>query len=757
VKPQRRSSAALHARAREIFLEARWRSGSLRQRYLRDACRGDEALQAEVESLLAFDRDEATPIDCPALGPDFVVPEAPESCLELLPEGARDGEAQLPDHIGRYAVIAEIGRGGMGVVYLAEQGLTRRRVAVKVLRSRSHSPHRLGQFEREAQILGLLKHPGIAQIYEAGTADLGQGPQMFFAIELVDGPPITEFARQRSLSVAARVELLAQVCDAVHHAHGRAVLHRDLKPDNVLVDEGGAPKVLDFGVARFDENASGGASADFERGRLVGTPAYMSPEQLAGSAAELDSRSDVYALGVLGHELLTGELPPAPGRVCSAPALDDELAAVARKALAADPRERYVSAAALAADLRRYLAHEPLAAHGSSAGYLLRKFAQRRRALALSLAALFLLLVAGVVVSSTLAVQAHREANRKERLIEFLRELLMSPNPMHSGSDVSMLEVLAESEDMIRRRLAGEPEVEAEVRLTLGVLYRQLGDTEHAQPHLRNALELFRRTQGEAGSQTVLAKLELANLLVLYLEGADEAELLLRDTLALERGATPESRELRVRALSLSASIHRGRGEFDQAVAAYEHAEALTPGSTEPDEQALALRSFRARALAEGGRFPEAEQLARSTLERETRLLGAEHRQTLISQVTLGSILLQRSLGDGEPARLDEAEALLRRALAGRVTRLGPEHPGTQSARQLLAEVLEQCGRVEEALGLQREVYAAYERTLGLERPDAVQAFERLESLLDSTGRVEEARALRGEHEARLGRAFGAR
>jgi tRNA A-37 threonylcarbamoyl transferase component Bud32/tetratricopeptide (TPR) repeat protein len=631
---------------------------------------------------------------------------------------------------------------------LAEQTLTQRRVAIKVLRTRVHSSSRLQRFEREAQILGLLKHPGIAQIYEAGTADLGVGAQMFFAMELVDGPPITEFARQRSLSVAARVELWAQVCDAVQHAHGRSVLHRDLKPDNVLVDENGAPKVLDFGVARFDEGTREGAASDFERGQLVGTPAYMSPEQLAGWTDELDVRSDVYALGVMGHELLTGGLPPKAGAVNAEHGLGGELEVVLSTALAVTPDDRYASAGNLAADLRRYLAHEPLHAREASAGYVLRKFAQRRRALTLALTSLFLLLIVGIAVTSWLALEARTQANRHQKLSDFLQEVLKSPNPMELGFDVTVLEVLANSEDMIRRQLAGEPEVEAEVRMTLGIVYRQLGNLRHAEPHLRNAVELFRQTAGERDPKTKQAKVELANLLLLYSGSDDEAELLVRDLLESTAGESAQDRPIHIRTLYLSASIRRKRGDFDGAVLDYERAEGLVQPMGEGDlERALLLRSFRARALGEGGRYPEAEELARATLLRHRSALGEGHRNTLVAQVTLGWVLLRRSQTENEPVWLAEAETVMRSALEGRTALLGPDHPGTLTARQWLSEIAEGRGKKGEALALQREVFEGFRRSMGLDLTGAEKALERLEMLLVDADHDEEARQLRRDFE----------
>ena len=748
------SPADLHRRARAIFLEARERAGDARARLVRDACHGDESLRGEVESLLAFDDGGKSPVDRPALGSDFVLPDTPELVPEFHSPGTGAGEAaERPERIGLYTLLEEIGRGGMGVVYLAQQRLTRRRVALKVLRTRGHSPRRLQQFEREAQILGLLEHPGIAQIFEAGSADLGRGRQMYFAIELVEGPPITRYAAQHGLSQAERVELLARVCDAVHHAHGRAVLHRDLKPENVLVGDDGSPKVLDFGVARFDEDEHAAEQAEFERGKLVGTPAYMSPEQLVGATDELDARSDVYALGVIAHELLAGELPRAPGQVAPSLARDRDLRAILETSLAAAPDDRYSTAAELAADLRRFLAHEPLHVREATTGYVLRKFAQRKRALTFALAAIFVLLTGGVLLSTSLAIEARQQSARKEKLIEYLREVFMSPNPMHEGEDVTVLEVLAESEEMIRRRLVGEPELEAEVRLMLGQLHAARGDTRAAEPHLRIALELLRRTRGETHDTTRSAKLELARVLVQYQDKVDEPELLVRDLVGYEV-EHPQSPDLiTVHAMSLSASIQRKRGNRELALETYSQAETVLIGlEGEDPSELVALRSFRARILTELQRFAEADALARQTIQAAVRDLEPDHRQTLVAKLTLGYILWMELLETDDRSLLVEGESIARDTIRGRTQRLGPQHPGTLAGYRLLSNFLELSGRVEESIDAQRIVYAAYEETLGLDRADADSALERLEELLKGCGRGTEARELRVKHDLALSR-----
>ena len=331
---------------------------------------------------------------------------------------------RAPDFIGHYRVVCLLGEGGMGAVYEAEQDNPRRPVALKLIRPGLVSPSLLKRFAQEAQILGRLRHPGIAQIYEAGLAEDGQP---FFALEFVRGLPLDEYAGRERLGTAARLELLARVCDAVQHAHDHGVIHRDLKPGNILVDEAGQPKVLDFGVALADDDLR--SSTDRTRtGQLVGTLTYMSPEQVAADPSAVDARSDVYTLGLILFELLAGRLPyelehlslpeaalvireREPARLGSADStFRGDVETIAGKALEKDKARRYSSAGDLAADLRRYLRHEPIRARPPSALYQLSKFARRHQALVGAVLGVFAALLVGTITSVLFAIKAERNA-----------------------------------------------------------------------------------------------------------------------------------------------------------------------------------------------------------------------------------------------------------------------------------------------------------------------------------------------------------
>jgi WD40 repeat protein len=427
VKPE------LHARAKELFLEACELAPAARAAFVADRAGADGELHAAVQELLA--NDEAPPALLAATRMGDAV-----DWLADAGDAAPEDSEPTPARIGAYRIVRVLGRGGMGTVYEAEQENPARRVALKVLQPELGGPQHLQRFRREAQFLARLQHPGIVHVYEAGTAEIGGVVRPYFALELVEGTTLLEHARRAELGTDARLELVAQVCDAVQHAHEHGVLHRDLKPSNIVVDAAGRTKVLDFGVARLLEGVDDATHGPTRTGLIVGTLACMSPEQVTLSAAELDARSDVYALGVVAYELLTGRqplevaqlsLPEAARVICEedpppAGKIDRRLSGdpetILAKALSKDRADRYASARALGEDLRRYLRREPIAARPASTFYHLRMFARRNRALVAGVVVAALALVIGAVVSvgfawreSELRVLADGNRARAER------------------------------------------------------------------------------------------------------------------------------------------------------------------------------------------------------------------------------------------------------------------------------------------------------------------------------------------------------
>jgi len=423
-EPSTTDRAARFQRLMQLFEAGRSLAAGERAAWLEREWASDAALRAELERMLGHD----------AHGDGGLAPGGGLRGLEqsTASRGFVSGLDELVERAssvpvlrGDYSVLRVVGEGGMGLVYEAEQAFPRRRVALKALHAGRASRRALVRFEQEAHILGRLQHPGIAQLYEAGTSNAASGDQAFLAMEFVDGVPLTQFAREHQLSLRARVELLAQVADAVQHAHQRRVIHRDLKPGNILVLASGIAKVLDFGVARLADDDSAEETGLTGAGQLVGTLPYMSPEQVAGASREVDARADVYALGVLLYQLSTGSLPhPPEGRSLPqmllaiqgeqpappsshASAIPRDIDAVCMHALEKQRERRYQSAAEFAADLRHWLRGEPVSVRADSALYVLAKFVQRNR-VATALATLATLALAAFAVQS--AFSARRES-----------------------------------------------------------------------------------------------------------------------------------------------------------------------------------------------------------------------------------------------------------------------------------------------------------------------------------------------------------
>ncbi len=434
---------ARRQRVEELFGQAAELDPDARGAFLDRASEGDEELRREVESLLSHDHDghDAFSDAKVGLGAELLAQaveadQAAPAASKLTPP-----PFPLPETVGGYRIMERIGAGGMGTVYLAEQDHPRRHVALKMIRPGVMSRSLLRRFQQEADLLGRLQHPGIAQIYEAGAIDTQAGRQPYFAMEYVDGVELRRYAEQHDLGTRERLELVARVCDAVYHAHQKGIIHRDLKPDNILVvDEPtlssvgqrgrfamlGQPKVLDFGVARATDSDIQMTTLQTNVGQLIGTVPYMSPEQVAGDTRQLDARSDIYALGVILYELLGGRLPfdlrhksiPEAARVIREdepthlgsirPVFRGDIETIVGKALEKDPGRRYQSAAELAVDIHRYLANEPITARPPSTFYQLRKFAKRNKGLVAGLALTFVVLVAGIISSLTLATRALR-------------------------------------------------------------------------------------------------------------------------------------------------------------------------------------------------------------------------------------------------------------------------------------------------------------------------------------------------------------
>ena len=712
--------------------------------------------------------DDATPTSLPEnpLNPQATFTMGEVSALEAAGR-------QLPASIGRYRIIRLLGEGGMGAVYEAEQDQPRRRVALKVIKTAWASPEILRRFELESQTLGRLHHPGIAQIYEAGTADTGFGFQPFFAMELIHGKPLGEYADAQHLNTRQRLVLMIQVCEAVEHAHQRGIIHRDLKPGNILVDENGQPKILDFGLARVTDSDAQ-ATRQTDMGQLLGTLAYMSPEQVLADPLALDTRSDVYALGVILYELLAGKMPypltrhlhevvrtiqqtdPVPLSTVSRLYRGDIETIVAR-ALEKDKTRRYASAAELAADIRRHLEDEPIAAKPPSTTYQLQKFARRHRALVAGTAAVFLVLVAGVIVSTWEAARAQRERNvalsEKRRadaeaasakaVSDFLQNDLLAQasaaNQSGPGNqpdpDLKVRTALDRAAARITGKFDKQPEVEAAIQDTIGQAYYDLGLYPEAKSHLERGLDLHRHVQGAENPKTLNTMSALGR--IADAQGKyDEAEALLHQTLKTMRRVLGPEDPGTLRAMKNLAWTYGQNGKYQQAEALNSQALEIQRRVLGPENlDTLASMNNLANNYQSQGKYPQAEVLFSQTLEIKRRVLGPEHPNTLSSMMNLAIVYN----GQGKYA---QAEKLLIQTLGIQRRVLGPEHPSTQKCMINLAYNYYSQGKYAQAEALYSETAEIERRVLGPEHPDRLGTLANLAQAYESQGKYAQAEKL---------------
>jgi tetratricopeptide (TPR) repeat protein/predicted Ser/Thr protein kinase len=700
-----------HQRIKELFEAARCRAESERDAFLAAECGGDEALRCEVRTLL--DLHDASPdfLREPALGSGFRLPD---------PHGlAAETQGEIPTRIGPYEIIGILGEGGMGTVYTAQQEYPRRTVALKVIRPGVASPAMLRRFEHEAQMLARLQHPGIAQIFEAGTIGGDREARPFFAMELVRGRPLTAYCDEHALGTRDRLALVALVCDAVHCAHQQGVVHRDLKPENILVDESAQPKILDFGVARATDSDVQVTTLRTDVGQLLGTVPYMSPEQVVGDSRGLDTRSDVYALGVVCYELLAGRLPldvrdktiPEAARIIQEAdptrlssidrALRGDVETIVGKALEKDKDRRYASASDLAADIRRYLADKPIVARPASSFYQLRKFTKRNKALVGAAVAVCAALVAGTTLATIGMFRAEHEARRARAVSDFFKETLGGVTPETSRgmvadgplAEMTVVQLLRDAEDKIGASFAGEPELEAEVRLSIGHAYFRLGLFERAEEQQRTAMDLRRETLGEDDPQTLTAASELAFVLS-------------------NQGKTAEAEPL------LQAA-HDG----------------LREALGEADPATLAAATWLAAAFIGNSRYAEAETLLRRTVEVQRDALGADDRETLQSLNQLARVCMWQG-------RLDEAEVLARGTLEASRRAHGPDDITGLYASYMLTWALLQQRRHVEAEIIARQTVDGYRRVFGETHPYVPHVTSALAAILGAKGEVDEAERL---------------
>ena len=612
----------------------------------------------------------------------------------------------------------------MGEVWLAEQlQPVRRQLAVKLIKAGMDTRQVIARFEAERQALALMGHPGIAKVFDAGSTPEGRP---YFAMEYVRGEPITAYCARGRLDLRARLSLFLEVCDAVQHAHQKGIIHRDLKPSNVLVAEiDGKPRptIIDFGIAKATSQPLTEHTLHTELGSVIGTPEYMSPEQAELSGRDVDTRTDVYALGAILYELLTGVLPldirgarqsgidevrrtirdvqpprPSTRGSARAAAIRGDLDWITMKALEKERARRYGSVSELAADIRRHLVHQPVLAGPPTTGYRAAKFLRRHR-LGASIAAATIVLVVGFAV--VMAVQARRIATERDRAnleaqaarqtAAFLSDLFTVSDPSESrGNTLTATEILDKGAAEIDRTLKNQPELRARLQMTIGGVYTSLGRYSAAEPLLTTAAATLRSTSGADALDTLTALAALAELYWNQQRLTDAEALYAEVVTGRTRRLGPDHRDT-LKAQYDLASTYITQRQLDKALA-----------------------------------------LTQDVLQRQRRTLGTSDRDTVESLGNLSAIYYYRE-------RYTEALSAAKQVEELRRQLLGASHPDTLDAAHNVATILSRLGRIDEAAAIQRDALLTMQRVQGSGNPSTTASQVTYANMLRKLRRFPEA------------------
>jgi serine/threonine protein kinase/tetratricopeptide (TPR) repeat protein len=772
---------------RSIFIAALEKDDPAeRAAYLDQAC-GDGALRQRIERWLAAHAAAGGILDRP------VGPEPPTVAFQPILE-------QAGAVIGGYKLIEPIGEGGMGKVWMAQQTEpVKRLVALKLIKAGMDSKQVIARFEAERQALALMDHANIARVLDAGTTGAGRP---YFVMDLVKGVPITRYCDEHRLTPRQRLELFIPVCQAVQHAHQKGIIHRDLKPSNVIIalyDGKPVPKVIDFGVAKAAGQSLTDKTLVTGFGNIIGTLEYMSPEQAEINQLDIDTRSDIYSLGVLLYELLTGSPPFTKKELEKAGMLEmlrvirekepskpstklstaeglptlaanrgtepakltklvrGELDWLVMKALEKDRARRYETANGLAMDVERYLCDEPVLACPPSAGYRLRKFARRNRVVLATAAVVAAALVVGTALACWQAVRATRaEAAEKQAkesalkregetkaVLEFVENKVIAaarPKGQEGGQgyDVKLADAIQAALPFVEKGFSGQPLIEARLRMTMGISFWYLGHDQTALEQFEAARQLYTRHLGPDHHDTLWSINNLANS---YggVGRIQEALQLREETLRLRKAKLGPDHPETLTSMNNLANSYADAGRFQEALQLREETLRLRKAILGPDHpDTLMSMDNLANSYDDAGRIQEALKLHEETLQLRNAKLGPDHPATLGSMDNVASSYF--AVG-----RLQDALKLQEETLRLRNAKLGPDHPATLASMHSLAVSYGEVGRIQEALKLEEETLQLKKTKLGPDHPDTLSSMNCLGFYYSRVGRYQEALKLEEE------------
>ena len=661
----------------------------------------------------------------------------------------------------KYKLIEELGSGGMGVVYKAEQITpVKRSVALKIIKLGMDTRQVAARFETERQALAVMDHPNIAKVFDGGATETGRP---FFVMELVRGVPITEYCDKHKLTTRERLTLFIQVCQAVQHAHQKGVIHRDLKPSNVLVvapEDKPIPKIIDFGIAKAVEHRLTERTLFTEQGQLIGTPEYMSPEQAEMSGLDIDTRTDIYSLGIMLYELLAGVLPfdtqdlrsaglskiqsiiretdppkastrlsklgetktsIAEHRKTDPQSLFKELKGdldwIIMKAMEKDRTRRYETANGLSLDIQRYLKNEPILARPPSTGYRLKKFLHRHKmgVAAVVLAGIAMVIgVMGLTIGLKEAVKAKnnalQQAAKVEAINEFLNSMLSSPDPSKDGREVKVIDILENARDKIGESFKNDQEIEASIRFTLGTTYEAIGVYEKSIAELEKALSIQKRSLGTDHPDTLNTMNSLAAVFIRLGKYAD-AESILQETISRQKQVLGAENHETVTSMHNLGIVYYYQGKFKEAESIGRETLDIRKrvlGENHPDT-IYSLENL-AIALSGQGKHKEAENVYNEAKEKSARIFGSNHPSTLRIMHNLACEL-------NHLKKYHESESLFIETLDKQREVFGPDHPDTIITMANLADLLNNMERFHDAEILSKEALEKEKKVFGMDHP----------------------------------------